>query len=66
MDNAKSVQLNAMEIKVLLRHYGSEIAEHDEFAADHNIERLRYLNKRLKDYSEQPSNTNQTGEAGKW
>lgn len=59
MDNTKSVHLNEMEMKVLLRYYGSEIQVKGEYAADFNIERLRYLNKRLKDFNE-PTNEAKT------
>lgn len=50
--NTKSVQLTEDEIHALILNYGREISAHGNFNADFHIERLRYLNKRLKDFKE--------------
>lgn len=58
----KSVNLTVNEIKTLIQSHGSTLYDADEI--DNHMERLNYLHKRLKAFTEAPENAPVNKEPG--
>lgn len=63
MDNTKAVQLTEDEVQVVIQYHARQIIQSTGVTPDYvnSIERMRYLDKRLKDFKPVPA----TAEWGK-